>query len=99
MNCYNLGILSVDEGAKEKFVLLEDGALLFGQVMYHKDLVYYYCGEEKMKVLAAGTLPDKNLEDMDSWGWKSTGYEVTTEEKLKPVIVREIIEHKEKDKT
>jgi hypothetical protein len=86
---------SEDEKARSKFILLEDGTLLFGRCMYHKDLYSAFCNDDTKKeqeviVLAAGTVPDDvniSLEDERWGGWKSTGYNVIT-----PLYLRKSIQ-------
>ena len=76
----NLGQVSGEETSKIKFILLEDGTLLYGKCQWHKDLATAAGIGEEVKVVGAGVVPD-NMEalDDDAWGeWKSTGYSVIT---------------------
>jgi hypothetical protein len=78
----NLGIVSGDEHSKVKFILLEDGMLLYGKCQWHKDLEVAAKFGDPIKVIGAGVVPENiqgvSIED-NAWGdWKSTGYEVVT---------------------
>ncbi len=73
MNIVYLGVLSCDESAQEKFVLLESSDLLFGTVIYHKDLVSAHLGKTGCRVVAAGTIPKDTISNSSAWGWKSAG--------------------------
>ena len=79
----NLGRISDDSSHKIKFVLFNNGVLLFGKVEWHKDLVNSYAAANPdLMVIAAGTVPrDIDIVDLsdENWGgWKSTGYKVHT---------------------
>ncbi len=97
INSIDLGVLSTDRAALEKFILTDDGTLLFGTVLYHKELTLNYYKTGNVKVTAAGTIPETNLFDLDRWGWKSSGYGVVTEPELRPKIAELIIEIKNKE--
>lgn len=93
MNIYvnNLNIVSGDSTSKIKFILLEDGTLLFGKCKWHKDLVESTQGvNSTLKVIAAGVIPNDIVNvDLESeyWGgWESTGYKVVTPEVLRNTI-------------
>ncbi len=79
----NLGSISKVAEHKVKFILLDNGVLLFGKVEWHKDLMDAFVGDKANRiVIAAGSLPENvgtaDLGD-DAWGgWKSTGYKVLT---------------------
>lgn len=86
----NSGVVSGDAASKVKFILLEDGRLLYGKCQWHKDLAKDVCIDESMKVLGAGVFPD-NIQEVsieeDVWGgWKSTGYNVVTPLELRQSI-------------
>lgn len=98
MRVIYLGVLSNEKSAREKFILLEDGTLLFGRVLYHKDLAKEYVGRENVRVVAAGTLPQEEVEVIEGWGWKSTGYHIETKEEMKTTIVRAILSQKNSPK-
>jgi hypothetical protein len=77
-----------------KFILLEDGRLLYGMCRYHKDLstVYFSNQEEDgtLKVIGAGIVPEDvrtDIEDSAWGGWESTGYDVVT-----PLYMRTMIQ-------
>lgn len=82
------------EGSQVKFILLTDGRLLYGRCMYHKDLANAFFDSEEERntlvVVGAGIVPENRvaqIEDEEAWGyWKSTGYKVVTEEKLREKI-------------
>lgn len=78
----NLGTISNTAEHKVKFILLENGVLLFGKVEWHKDLMNSYTGEKSSNVVAAGSIPEfidaTDLSEMAWGGWKSTGYNVLT---------------------
>lgn len=83
----DLGTLSEDEKAKNKFILTEDGVLLFGKCLQHKDLSSYAKLPVATKIIGAGVVPDDmetcSIDDSE-WGeWKSTGYGVRTPPELK----------------
>ncbi len=83
INVKNLGRISSIAEHKVKFILLDNGVLLFGKVEWHKDLMDNYLGDESnIIVIAAGSIPTDietaDLEDSDWGGWKSTGYKVLT---------------------
>lgn len=98
MHCLYLGVLSTDVSAKEKFILTDGGILLFGRVLYHKELVHRQFKREDVRVIAAGTIPDDYSSDLENWGWKSTGYGIVTDQELRPNIVNKILEYKAKSK-
>ena len=83
----NVGTLSDDEKARNKFILTEDGLLLFGKCLQHKDLALHAKLLPTIKIVGAGLVPDDmetcSLDD-DEWGdWKSVGYGVRTPPELK----------------
>lgn len=96
INVHNLKIVSGDEASKIKFVLLEDGTLLFGKCKWHKDLVETYRGvDPALKVLGAGVVP-KDIENVglesEYWGnWESTGYKVVTTEILRSSVRKSLL--------
>lgn len=75
----NLGDVSKENNHKRKFVLLDDGRLIFGKVQWHKNLVEA-AGIDNPIVIGAGVVPEDLISDTDdAWGeWKSTGYEIVT---------------------
>jgi hypothetical protein len=84
----NLGEISGDQDSKVKFILFEDGTLLFGKCQWHKDLATAAKVDETMKVVGAGVV-SSNIEDTsdEAWGgWKSTGYGIVT-----PIEIRQTI--------
>jgi hypothetical protein len=96
----NLGN-TVEEANVVKFVLLEDGTLLFGLCRFHKDLVdsYYPTGGHP-NIVGAGTIPRSlslvPVEDMKEWGnWHSTGFKVTVEEKDRAQILKSLLPYEE----
>lgn len=93
MNIKVIEIPDVSGGkdGKRKFILLDDGRLLSGVCMYHKDLSNYFFRNEEKKdhcVIGAGVVPDDpstSCDEVLTWGkWVSTGYAVTT-----PLLLRE----------
>lgn len=98
INCLYLGVLSNETDAREKFILVDSGMLLFGHVLYHKELAMYQFGRDDVGVIAAGVVPDSKISDLESWGWKSTGYGIVTDQELRPNIVNKILEYKGKSK-
>lgn len=97
MQLINLGILSDDVHRAEKFILLEDKRLFLGTVLYHKELAVHFFTNQDVKVIAAGTIPKEEVNSIEKWGWKSTGYNVVTDVTLRPLIFKEILRHKEKN--
>jgi hypothetical protein len=95
ISCIYLGVLSTEIAAREKFILADDGTLLFGRVLYHKELALYQFGRDDIRVVAAGVIPDGNVSDLESWGWKSTGYGIITDQELRPNIVNKILKYRE----
>jgi hypothetical protein len=87
MNITLVNLREVSEGEKIKFILLEDGRLLYGTCKWHKDL-----GESgnigSCKVVGAGVIPSHiPTADDEDWGnWQSTGYEVITPTDLRESI-------------
>ena len=80
----NLGPISGVPTHPIKFILLEDGTLLFGKVEFHKDLMRAHLNGrlDSPVVIAAGSVPE-DIEacglDVGDWGgWKSTGFDVRT---------------------
>ncbi len=84
----NLGVVSDDEKSLVKFILLDNGILLFGRVKWHKDLLdaYREAGADAT-VVAAGIAPKnigKTTVKDDVWGgWQSTGYGIITPDEYK----------------
>ncbi len=91
INIHNLKLVSGDETSKIKFVLFEDGTLLFGKCKWHIDLVETFKNiDSNLNVLGAGVVP-KDIEEVglenEYWGnWESTGYKVVTSDSLRSVI-------------
>ena len=83
----NLGVLSNEETAQTKFILTEDGVLLFGTCMWHKDLSAQVKLSPNTKIIGAGIVPNDLTTcsiDEDEWGgWKSTGYGIVTPQELR----------------
>ncbi len=91
----SLGVITGDEGGIVKFLLLEEGTLIFGKCFWHKDLVIAFYGKEvDVAIIAAGVLPkdvSKVSLDEDSWGgWLSNGYNIITPPGYRRVI-KEVI--------
>lgn len=83
----NLGVLSPDEKAQVKFILTEEGNLLYGKCLWHKDLSLKAKLLPDTKIIGAGIAPD-DLEtcsiEGNEWGeWKSTGYGLVTPQELR----------------
>ena len=83
----NLGTLLDDEKAQVKFLLTEEGDLLYGKCLWHKDLSAHIKLSPNVQIIAAGIVPD-NMETCsindNEWGnWKSSGYGVTTPQELR----------------
>lgn len=77
---HNLGDVSGDETSKVKFILLDDGMLLYGKAKWHKDLADEVDLSKDTHVVGAGVVPE-NIRDTsdEAWGyWKSTGYNIVT---------------------
>jgi hypothetical protein len=96
----NLGSISENSAHKTKFILLDDGVLLFGKVEWHKDLAANYTrNASEVSVVAAGTVPnDIAAADLseESWGgWKSTGYDVRTPIEFRESIRTALLPYKE----
>jgi hypothetical protein len=93
---HDLGIVSGDEESKIKFILLENGTLLYGKCEWHKDLAMAAKVGENAKVIGAGVVPENiaeaSIED-NVWGeWKSTGYGVVTSLALRKDIQKALME-------
>ena len=66
MFCMKIHVIEIPDvsggkDGKRKFILLDDGRLLFGMCVYHKDLSYYFFRNEEKKdhcVIGAGVVPD-----------------------------------------
>jgi hypothetical protein len=91
----SLGIISGEDAGIVKFLLLEDGALIFGKCYWHKDLVMAFYGKAvNVTVLAAGVLPrdvSKASLDEDAWGgWLSNGYNIVTPQALR-LTIKEVL--------
>lgn len=90
--------ISTNKDAKCKFILLNDGKLLFGMCTYHKDLGAAFLQNENNKedeaiyVIGAGIVPTDiytDTEDTKAWGeWVSTGYDIVTPFDLRKEIQR-----------
>lgn len=91
----SLGSVSGDGNSKIKFILLEDGTLLYGKCQWHKDLAVAAGIDEAVKVVGAGVIPANLMEagiKDDVWGnWKSTGYGVLTPETLREEIAAALV--------
>lgn len=87
----DLGNLSDEEHSKVKFILLDNGDLLFGKCKWHKDLQDASSYKtESVQVVGAGTVPldvDGFMDDEKWGGWKSTGYSVITPDNIRKQIV------------
>ena len=97
--------VSDSEDRKRKFIVLEDGRLLFGMCVYHKDLSSYFFRKKEKKdhcVVGAGVVPDDpstSCDDILAWGkWVSTGYAVTTPPLLREEIRTALIDFYNNDK-
>lgn len=93
----NLGRLSDDEKAQVKFILTEEGDLLYGKCLWHKDLGAHSKLSPDVQIIGAGVVPD-DMEtcsiDDNEWGdWKSTGYGVTTPQELRFPIKEAFFSH------
>lgn len=93
----NVGTLSDDERAKNKFILTEDGLLIYGKCLQHKDLSTYVKLPVTTKIVGAGVVPDDmetcSIDDSE-WGeWKSTGYGIRTPSELKFPIKEAFFSH------
>ena len=93
----NIGTLSEDEKAKNKFILTEEGLLLYGKCLQHKDLSVYVKLSPTTKIIGAGVVPDDmetcSIDDAEWGGWKSTGYGVRTPNELKFPIKEALFSH------
>ena len=96
----NLGILSNDEKAKVKFILTEEGDLLYGKCLWHKDLSAHVKLLPTVEIIGAGIVPDDmetcSIDDAEWGDWKSTGYGVTTPQELKFPIKEAFFLHVQK---
>ncbi len=96
----NLGVLSDDERARVKFILTEEGNLLYGKCLQHRDLSAHVKLSPTIRIIGAGVVPD-DMEtcsiDDNEWGdWKSTGYGITTPPELKFPIKEAFFSHSHK---
>ena len=92
----NLGSVSGDKSSPIKFILLEDGTLLFGNCTWHKDLGIAAHVDDTLHVIGAGVVPENiskaGIEDKASWGdWRSTGYGTVTPIELRESIRRALL--------
>lgn len=94
-----LPTISDDIKSKTKFILLEDGKLLYGICKYHKDLgaAYYenQDGDDVIKVIGAGVVPDDvrtGIGDSAWGGWESTGYDIVTPHYMRTIIQEAFID-------
>lgn len=94
-----LPLISDDSSSRNKFILLEDGRLLYGMCRYHKDLSVAYCNNQgaghKIKVIGAGIIPDNvrvPIEDSAWGGWESTGYDIVTPHYMRTIIQEAFID-------
>lgn len=91
ISVHNLNVVSGDDNSKIKFILFEDGVLLFGKCKWHRDLAEVVPDiVSNLKVLGAGVVP-KNIEKVnlenEFWGdWESTGYKVVTVDSLRSTV-------------
>jgi hypothetical protein len=97
---HNLGRISHDDAHKVKFILLNNGVLLFGKVEWHKDLMNSYTDHQtNVSVVAAGTIPQHiaavDLSEENWGGWKSTGYGVLTPDEYRESIRNVLLLHEE----
>lgn len=95
----NLGNISGDDASKIKFILLDDGTLLYGRVEWHKDLVSAAELGQDIRVVGAGVVP-RDVHDTrdESWGnWKSTGYNVVTPVELQKEIMNVFVSAQNKE--
>lgn len=66
----NLGVLSEDEKAKNKFILTEDGLLLYGKCLQHRDLSTHAKLPPATKIVGAGVIPnDMEMCSIDDNEW------------------------------
>jgi hypothetical protein len=77
----------VSDGEKRKFILVEDGRLLYGICKWHKDLGNAEAIGD-LKVVGAGVIPlSLKYASDEEWGdWQSTGYGIVTPEELRNPI-------------